>query len=274
MNSTGDSDNLLVYARSALLDALNAIGAHADSVVIVGAQAIYLHTGAILVAVAETTKDSDIAIDVRTLGEDPLIEEAMKDAGFQKDSQPGSWLSPRGIPVDLMVPESLAGAGRRGVEAPPHGRHALRRAVGLEAAMVDNAVLTIRSLSDGDPREVQVRVAGPAALLVAKLHKLGERNDTSPTRLNDKDAYDVYRLLVAVKSDVLAEVITGLLRDDFAREVTETALNYLKALFETPESVGSVMAGRAEQGVGFPEVVSQTCSILTEDLLSRVKGLS
>ena len=85
MKLTGDSDNLLVQARSALLDALNALGAHADSVVIIGAQAIYLHTGAVPVAVAETTKDSDIAIDVRNLGEDPLIEEAMMDAGFHKD---------------------------------------------------------------------------------------------------------------------------------------------------------------------------------------------
>lgn len=271
---SGDDDNLLLQARSALLDSLDALGAHADSVVIVGAQAIYLHTGAISVAVAETTKDSDIAIDVRTLGEDPLIEEAMTNAGFHKDNQPGSWLNPKGIPVDLMVPESLAGAGSRSVEAPPHDRHALRRAVGLEAAMVDNAVMTIRALGDDDTRVVLVRVAGPAALLVAKLHKLGERNDKSPARLNDKDAYDVYRLLVAVQSDVLAEKISVLLRDNFARDVTEAALDFLKSLFQTPESVGSVMAGRAEQGVGNPEVVSQTCSVLTEDLLSRVMGSS
>lgn len=271
---SGDDDNLLVQARSALLDALDALAAHADSVVIIGAQAIYLHTGAILVAVAETTKDSDIAIDVRTLGEDPLIEEAMKNAGFHMDNQPGAWLNPKGIPVDLMVPESLAGAGSRSVEAPPHDRHALRRAVGLEAAMVDNAVLTIRALGDDDTREVLVRVAGPAALLVAKLHKLGERNEKSPNRLNDKDAYDVYRLLVAVKSDELAEMITGLLRDEFAREVTEAALNYLNLLFEAPESAGSAMAGRAEQGVGNPDVVSQTCSVLTKDLLTLVTGSS
>jgi hypothetical protein len=41
-----------------------------------------------------------------------------------------------------------------------------------------------------------INVAGPAALLVAKLHKLGERKD-APHRLIDKHAYDVYRLLVA-----------------------------------------------------------------------------
>lgn len=270
MSLNGDSDNLLVQARSALLDALSAIEAHSASVVIIGAQAIYLQTGEAPVAIAEATKDSDIAIDVRTLGEDPLIEEAMKDAGFHRDSQPGSWLSPSGIPVDLMAPEALAGSGRRGVEAPPHNRHSLRRAVGLEAALVDNAVLPIRSLEPDDQREVQARVAGPAALLVAKLHKLGERKEGSAARLHDKDAYDVYRLLVAAETGALAEVFVRLLRDEFAREVTERALVYLRELFQTPESVGSVMAGRAEQGVGNPAAVSQACSILTSDLLSTM----
>lgn len=49
-----------------------------DSVVVIGAQAIYLHTGSAPVAVAEATKDSDLGIDLRTLGDDPLIEEAMR----------------------------------------------------------------------------------------------------------------------------------------------------------------------------------------------------
>src|SRR4051812_15904413 len=102
MNPTGGSDDLLARARSALLDALIAIEAHRDSVVVIGAQAIYLHTGSAPVAVAEATKDSDLSIDVRTLGDDPLIDEAMRQAGFHQDParQPGSWLSPSGIPVD------------------------------------------------------------------------------------------------------------------------------------------------------------------------------
>src|SRR3954452_16771566 len=199
MNPTGASDDLLVRARAVLLDALIALDAHRDSVVVIGAQAIYLHTGSAPVAVAEATKDSDLGIDLRTLGETPLIEEAMSRAGFHHDPlarPPGSWLSPGGVPVDLMVPEAIAGKGRRSVEAPPHDKRALRRAVGLEAAVVDNAVMTIRALAADDDRTVEAQVAGPAALLIAKMHKLGERKETAPGRLLDKDAYDAYRILV------------------------------------------------------------------------------
>ncbi|HEX6419894.1 MAG TPA: hypothetical protein VFZ77_15440 [Acidimicrobiales bacterium] len=87
-----------------MLDALDALGAHRDSVVVIGAQAIYLRTAGALVAVAEATKDSDIAIDPRTLDDEPLIEDAMERAGFNRDpdkNQPGAWLNAAGIPVDL-----------------------------------------------------------------------------------------------------------------------------------------------------------------------------
>jgi len=105
MNPNGGSEDLFARARSVLLDALIALDAHRNSVIVIGAQAIYLQTGSALVAVAEATKDSDLGIDLRSLGDEPLIEEAMSRAGFRHDSlagQPGSWLSPNGIPVDRM----------------------------------------------------------------------------------------------------------------------------------------------------------------------------
>ncbi|HEY5181136.1 MAG TPA: GSU2403 family nucleotidyltransferase fold protein, partial [Dermatophilaceae bacterium] len=128
---SGDAD-ILVQARSALLDALDALEDHRDSVVVIGAQAIYLHTGSAQVALAEATKDSDLALDVRSLGDDPRIEVAMERANFRRNpesNQPGAWVSPTGIPVDLMVPEALAGkGGRRGARIPPHASNATRRA--------------------------------------------------------------------------------------------------------------------------------------------------
>jgi hypothetical protein len=272
MNPTGGSDDLLVRARSVLLDALIALDAHRDSVVVIGAQAIYLHTGSAPVAVAEATKDSDLGIDLRTLGDDPLIEEAMSRAGFHHDplaGQPGSWLSPGGIPVDLMVPDAIAGKGRRSVQAPPHDKRALRRAVGLEAAVIDNAVVTIRALAADDDRAVEARVASPAALLVAKLHKLGERQET-PDRLVDKDAYDVYRLLVAVPTQDLSAALVRLLADNLAGEVTRAALDFLAEVFGSAAGVGSFMAGRAEELVGDPAVVAAACAALAGDLLAAL----
>lgn len=94
----------------------------------------------------------------------------MRRAGFELDRekrQPGAWLSPAGIPVDLMVPEALAGEhGRRSADVPPHQKEAMRWAVGLEAAVVDNAEMEVRALSQDDDRRVSARVAGPAALIV------------------------------------------------------------------------------------------------------------
>jgi hypothetical protein len=272
MSTTGGNDDLLVRARSVLLDALIALEAHRESVVVIGAQAIYLHTGGAPVAIAEATKDSDLGIDLRTLGDDPLIEEAMSRADFDHDplaGQPGSWLSPSGIPVDLMVPDAIAGKGRRSVQAPPHDKRALRRAVGLEGAVVDNAVMTIRALADDDDRVVEARVAGPAALLVAKLHKVGERQET-PDRLVDKDAYDVYRILVTIATDELARALIRLLADELAADVTSAGMNYLAQLFGNADSIGSVMAGRTEELVGDPAVVAAACAALTGDLLAAI----
>jgi len=43
---TSGGDDVLKAARSALLDALEALREHRNSVIVIGAQAIYLHTGA------------------------------------------------------------------------------------------------------------------------------------------------------------------------------------------------------------------------------------
>jgi hypothetical protein len=246
MSAIGDAD-LLAAVRRALLDALDALDAHADALVLIGAQAIFLHTGAVRLAIAETTKDTDLAIDIRFLRDRPLLDEALSAAGFHRErraSQPGSWLSSRAVPVDLMVPASMvSSAGRRGARIPPHGKHVARRAAGLEASMVDRSLMTVAALEPADDRARTLNVAGPAALLVAKLHKLGERRLT-PDRLVDKDAHDVYRLLVAVPTADLVDAL------------------------------GSEMAGRAEAGVGSPDVVAASVALLAGDLLDAIKRRS
>lgn len=252
-----------------MLDALEALTAHRGSVVLIGAQAISLHTGAVAVGLAEATKDSDLALDARSLSEQPLVEEAMVAAGFRRDpqGQPGTWLSPGDVPVDLMVPETIAGpAGRRGARIPPHSKYATRRAVGLEATLIDNSLMLVNSLAYHDKRTFTAQVAGPAALMVSKLHKLGERQVT-PGRLVDKDAHDLYRLLVAVPTDNLSLAFRRLRGDASAGPTTEQALSYLRTLFAGgPDAVGSAMAGRAEEGVGDPATVAASAAFLAGDV--------
>lgn len=270
----GDPDELLVRARRVLLDALEALSSQRDSVVLIGAQAIYLHTGDLTVALPPMTKDCDLAIDPRTLSVQPLIEAAMRAAGFElhpERPQPGTWIGAEGVPVDLMVPDSLAGVGgSRGVRVPPHWNQSMRRANGLEAVVLDRRKMWIRSLEDGDLRAFEAWVAGPAALLVSKLHKLAERED-QPHRLADKDAHDVYRLLAAIGTRELAESFGWLRRDPMASEATRAALAILERLFARgPAALGSMMAGRAESGVGAPDVVSASAAALAADVLAIV----
>lgn len=276
MRQPGGAD-LLVAVRESLLDALEALAEHRQSVVVIGAQAVYLHTGDVAVALAEATKDSDLMLDARGLSDHPLVEEAMTAAGFVLDPtkrQPGAWLSAKGIPVDLMVPESMAGAGGTGARSariPPHGRHAARRARGLEASAVDQEPMEVRSLAEVDQRRFTANVAGPGGLLVAKLHKLGERSASDPRRLADKDAHDVYRLLVAVDTEVLAGRVRHLAGDPLAGPATRVALRHLETMFAAgPTATCSVMAGRAEEGVGEPETVAAAVSFLAADLLAAV----
>jgi hypothetical protein len=266
----GASNDLLIRSRSVLLDALAALGAHRDAVVVVGAQAVYLRAGKVDVALAEATKDSDVALDPRVLADDPLVEQAMRGGGFlpAASGQPGAWVDQDGIPVDLMVPERFAGSGgRRGARIPPRSRTATRRASGLEAVLVDHGEMEIPALALDDDRAMVARVAGPAALLVAKLHKLGERLG-KPDRLNDKDAHDIYRLLRAVATAELAVAFGRLLDDEVSEAVTLRAIDWMKELFAAgPQGLGSRMAGRAEDGIGDPDEVSASVAFLADDLV-------
>lgn len=102
MSSPGEADDLLVQSRSALLDALGALGAHRDSVVVIGAQAIYLRTAGAPVAVAEATKDSDLAIDPRSLAD---ATDRVSDGASRVQARPGERSA-------RCVGECCRGAGR------------------------------------------------------------------------------------------------------------------------------------------------------------------
>lgn len=267
MSPNGAPDPLYVKARRVLLDALEALGLHRQSVVLVGAQAVYLHTGEAHLAVAPFTTDGDLLLDPRTLAKDPLLATAMQAGGFVAANQPGRWLR-EGVPVDLMVPEALAGGGRRGARLGPHGNQAARRAHGLEAALIDHGPRDVRSLDHADARVFVINVAGPSSLLVSKLVKISERVGD---RERNKDALDVFRLLRGVASGDLASTLSVLHDDPLASAVVRQGLSYLEDLFASPAARGNDMLAAAVAALENEATVRASCAALAQELLQLVK---
>jgi hypothetical protein len=255
-----DRHGLYVVARRVLLDALVALKDHADAVKVVGAQAVYLRSAEVELSVASYTSDADLGLDPARLADEPLIEAAMTRAGFVRGdvNHAGSWLRSErvgdvvaDIAVDLLVPESLSEGGRRSVRIPPHHKMSARRVPGLEAAVVDNDDMPVASLEPhADDRVLTARVAGPAALLIAKTYKIHERtNEPRRDRLTDKDAGDVVRLMMTSyrPSDVAAR-FRALLADERTRATATTGLHYLEDLFGGRATTGVEMAVSALAG--------------------------
>ena len=265
-----------VAARCALLDAVTAVGGHLDSIVLVGAQAVYLHAGEGDLSVAPFTTDGDLAIDPSQLGPEPLIEEAMEGAGFvPKPGQIGIWVKSVGrggdartVPVDFLVPASVGGGGRRAARIPPHGQVA-RKVEGLEAALVDKDRREIAALDPADERRATMWVAGPSGLLVAKVHKIADRS-AAPSRVRDKDALDVYRLLRAIPTEELVRRMRIVRDSDLGGAATAAAIEQLPRLFGTPQASGCHMAVRAAGPLENAETLAASLVALTEDLLEAV----
>jgi hypothetical protein len=276
-------DPRYVVARRVLLDALAALAPHGRAVIVAGAQAIYLHTGTGELAIAPYTTDGDLALDPTLLGPEPQLEAAMRGAGFQlleprpSHPEPGIWVATATvegeeliIPVDLIVPEGAANpGGRRGARLGVHGNRAARRAVGLEAALVDHAPMTVAALDPNDRRSCVVEVAGPAALLVAKAHKIHDRlNSPRPGRVDDKDAADVYRLMQVTPPAEVGARLGELERHEVAGAATRDAVAYLTELFGRRGGEGVQMAARALR-LAIPEAQVATLATTYIERMTR-----
>jgi len=179
-------------------------------------------------------------------------------------------LSPDGIPVELLVPRALdQGPARRSADLRPHARESARKVAGLEAAALDHTLETLTALDPADPRAAALRIAGPAALVVAKLHKIGERA-ASRDRLLNKDSHDLYRLLLHVPATSLATRLSWL-RDTAAGDITRRALEYLHELSGSENAPIPQMAAAAESAIGGDQdALAARVWALAQDLLEAV----
>lgn len=275
-----EAHELYLLARKVLLDALDALGSHREAVVLVGAQAIYLRVGDADLAVTPFTTDGDLVIDPALLAEIPPLEQALAAAQFGRDpADPiGSWFITQAtgsgevvVPVDLMVPESVKpGAGRRAARLPGHAPSAARIVRGLDGALVDADIMRVGALAPSDTRTVACRVAGPAALLVAKVHKIAERENTD--RQSDKDALDVMRLLRGTSTNDLATRYGRMLSDPRSANVAAVGRQLLETQFGDSRGVGIEMAIRSAGVLADPAEIAGSCEALASDLLTALRG--
>lgn len=267
-----DRSQLVIAARRVLLDGLTALRPHLEALTVVGAQAVYLRTPDATMRNAPFTSDADLSVDPAVLDDQPRVDEALRDAGFDlmQGSQPGLWARTEQvgdkdvrIELDILVGKELADTtGRRSAKIPPHHKMTARWVTGLEVCAVDHSPMVIESLDPSDERSITANVAGPAALLVAKAYKISERYsnlDTHPDRLTNKDAGDVFRMMAAIPARQVADTFTTLVQDPRIGAVAKEGIELLRELFGGARTPGVNLAVEAHTG-DIPEDTIRTAA--------------
>lgn len=262
-----------VAARRTLLDALDALSAHHPSLVLIGAQAVYLHTGSQGASVPPMTTDADLALDTDLLADDPEIAATLQAAGFVP-GQPGHWENSQGIAVDLMVAphqSNRQSASARAARLTSHAKSVARIGPGLALALSDNSPQIITALDSSDSRRHEIRVAGPAALLVAKAIKLDDRladaSRGNSRRIVDKDALDVLRLLQACPMSQITVGLSSQSAGTAARADIARGLRILRDRATERAHDLPVLAARAS---GDDPTVAPSFTVLVHELLSAM----
>lgn len=263
-----------VYARRVLLDTLQALEAHIDSLILIGAQAVYHHTGASAeVTVPLYTTDADIAVNIETLSRDPEISSRLRNAGFTSTAGPGHWVNEQDIAVDLMVAPHQSGRNKRGARAATIAGHAkgiARITPGLEPSLIDNEMTLIKSFETHDQREFALKVANPAALLVAKAIKISERLETVtkyPKRVEAKDALDVFRIFQAIETKTLVSGFKSHERDEHSRSISRHALDIYS---RQAASADGEIAKLASSAVRNDHRIALSLALLVQNLIAAL----
>lgn len=233
----------VVRSRGLLLQVLDKLGAQKDSLVVIGAHAVIEQTQSIEdQELPESTRDSDVGVIPTLLLDLPNIEQEMRGLGLEPANpyRPGIWglATESDLPqhqrltIDLIAPDAVAGKGTRSADVGPHGK-SVSRASGLELVLLDRQLMDVRSFGPGQ-RPVEAYVAGHAALMCAKVHKLNDRiiesqrNPERAYRLKPKDANDMWRLMRTSKPGDVRRVFDQALVDDRTRVASAAGMGALE----------------------------------------------
>jgi hypothetical protein len=211
------------WSRRAIINVVEVLATHAESLTLVGAHAVLLRTMDLDVP-RMPTGDGDLGVTPGLVGDLPSIETLLVEAGYEHrtTARPGLWgRAPyeeldgtRSFreKIDLLAPHGLSGTvsrSKRGVPAlqPVHGKLSVGNALGLELAAFNRSLVTIADFAD--PRlTTEIQVAEIPALILAKGSKIGERmREPRKGPVRDKDLGDLWRLIEVADPDETARVI-------------------------------------------------------------------
>jgi len=229
-------------SRRLLIDTLRALSGFADAVTVIGAHPVHVWVQDAWGPIdMQATRDADLAVNPVFVTPDPKLLDLMNGIGAAPAlrDRPGvyGYQAEADLPldqrttIDLIAPEVYAGPGRRAARIAGQ-QHAASRAVGLELAIWDRHRRTLGTLNEPADR-VDAWVAGPAALLVAKTHKVRERLlevDTRPNRLRPKDSGDVVLLMMISEPTGVAQVMRT--QSDAHPEIAQTVADAARWLSE------------------------------------------
>lgn len=211
------------WSRRAIINVVDVLAVHAESLTLVGAHAVLLRTMD-LDAPQMPTGDGDLGVTPALVGDLPSIEALLSGAGYEHrtTARPGLWGrdpydEPGGMrsfreKIDLLAPHGLSGTASRSKRSalalqPAHGKLAVGNALGLELAVFNRSLVKIADFAD--PRlSAEIHVAEIPALVLAKGSKIGERL-REPRRgpVRDKDLGDLWRLMAVADPAETARVI-------------------------------------------------------------------
>lgn len=223
MTDFNDPRTEIEWSRRAIINVVEVLSVHSESLTLVGAHAVLLRTKDLDVP-RMPTGDGDLGVTPGLVGDLPSIEALLANAGYEHrtTARPGLWgREPYDEPdgtrsfrekIDLLAPHGLSGTAsrsKRGVPVlqPAHGKLSVGNALGLELAAFNRSIVSITDFAD--PRlGAEIHVAEIPALILAKGSKIGERlREPRKGPVLDKDLGDLWRLMAVADPAETAAVI-------------------------------------------------------------------
>lgn len=241
------------WSRRAIINVVEVLQVHADSLTLVGAHAVLLRTMDLDVP-RMPTGDGDLGVTPGLVGDLPSIKALLADAGYEHrtTARPGLWgRTPyqeadgtRSFreKIDLLAPRGLSGTAsrsKRGVPVlqPAHGKLAVGNALGLELAAFNRSLVEVGDFAD--PRfTAEIHVAEIPALILAKGSKVGERQrEPRKGPVRDKDLGDLWRLMAVADPVETARVIEEFVDHAEVGADVRQSVEWTTAVLRDPVSV-------------------------------------